>query len=102
MSADTENSNQNPVDPNRESITRKPSESNAPSSRKRQRALRRLDQLTPSSIVDVTDVQELTTLSRATIYRKMKAGTFPSNRQLAANRAGWRLADVQAWLENLR
>jgi prophage regulatory protein len=102
MSADTENANQDPVDLNRGSNTRQPSESNAPPRRKRQRARRRLDELTPSSIVDVTDVQELTTLSRATIYRKMKAGTFPSNRRLNANRAGWRFADVQAWLENLR
>ncbi len=70
--------------------------------RRRQRARRRFDELTPASIVDVTEVVELTTLSRATIYRKMKAGTFPSNRQLNANRSGWRFADVQAWLENLR
>lgn len=102
MSANSENPNQNRLDLNRELKARQHSGSNLPSRRTRQRRRRRLDELTPASIVNMTDVEELTSLSRATIYRKMKAGTFPSNRQLAANRAGWRFADVQAWLENPR
>lgn len=72
------------------------------SRRQSQRAKRRLDQLSPASIVDIWDVLEMTSLSRATIYRKMEAGTFPSNRKLSVNRAGWRLADVLVWLENPR
>jgi prophage regulatory protein len=70
--------------------------------RRRRRADRRLDQLTPASIVNMADVLVLTTLSRATIYRKMKADTFPSNRNLSTNRSGWRYAEILAWLENPR
>lgn len=66
------------------------------------RADRRLDRLAPASIIDMEDVRELTTLSRATIYRKMAAGTFPSNRKLNASRAGWRLAEVMSWLDSPR
>lgn len=70
--------------------------------RRKRRPGRPLHELTPASIVDIWDVVKLTSLSRATIYRKMGSGTFPSNRQLNANRAGWRLADVLMWLDNPR
>lgn len=58
--------------------------------------------MSPTSIIDMQDVIDLTTLSRSTIYRKMAAGTFPSNRKLNINRAGWRASDVLAWLQNPR
>lgn len=69
---------------------------------RKRRPHRELHELTPASIVDIWDVVKLTSLSRATIYRKMGCGTFPSNRRLNANRAGWRLADVLVWLDNPR
>lgn len=68
---------------------------------RQQRRRLRLGQLTPESIIDLKDVIELTTLSKSTIYRKMAAGTFPSNRKLSVNRAGWRTANVLAWLDEL-
>ena len=70
--------------------------------RNRRRPARNLNHLTRASIIGISEVGELTTLSRATIYRMMKAKAFPSNRKLNTNRAGWRLGDVLDWLDKLR
>lgn len=52
------------------------------------------------SAVRLDRVMQMTTLSRATIYRLMKKGAFPSNRSLSPGRTGWLLCDIIAWLEN--
>lgn len=39
-------------------------------------------------------------LGKTTIYRKMKAGTFPKPVQLTEDRVGWRSSDVRAWLDS--
>ncbi|MCW2390933.1 helix-turn-helix transcriptional regulator [Sphingobium sp. B11D3A] len=43
-------------------------------------------------------VREMTGLGRATIYRRMIAGTFPQRRDLGGNRVGWRRSEVEAWI----
>lgn len=41
-----------------------------------------------------------TGLSRATLYRKIAAGTFPPQHKLAERCCGWRASEVDAWLRN--
>lgn len=44
-------------------------------------------------------VLEVTGLSRATIYRLLERGEFPPRVKLSQRCVGWRVADVDAWLE---
>jgi prophage regulatory protein len=44
-------------------------------------------------------VTKVTGMSRATIYRKIKAGTFPLARQLGANSVGWLEREIAEWIE---
>ena len=37
-------------------------------------------------------------ISRATIYRWVKAGTFPAAIHLGANMVRWRASDIEAWI----
>ena len=41
-----------------------------------------------------------TGLSRATLYRKIQAGTFPKQVKLAARCCGWRESAIEEWLCN--
>lgn len=43
-------------------------------------------------------VLELTGLSRMTIYRMEKSGSFPARRQLGTNSVAWIEDDVAAWV----
>ncbi|MFM0038679.1 AlpA family transcriptional regulator [Paraburkholderia strydomiana] len=45
-------------------------------------------------------VEEITGLSRSTIYRRMQAGTFPPAVPLGGRLVGWRAADIERFLEN--
>ena len=50
-------------------------------------------------------VLELISLSRTSLWRRVRAGDFPAPVRLggAGSRAvGWRRADVESWLEDLR
>ena len=45
-------------------------------------------------------VQAMTGLSRSTIYRlETKKNQFPKRVKLGERACGWRLSDVQAWIE---
>ncbi|MBR2656318.1 MAG: AlpA family phage regulatory protein [Loktanella sp.] len=44
------------------------------------------------------EVEEITGLSRATIYRHVRSGGFPPPIQLTERLVGWLAADVEAWL----
>ena len=48
-------------------------------------------------IVRLKTVLYRTGLSRATIYRKIADGTFPSQVRISVNGAGWREADINRW-----
>jgi prophage regulatory protein len=50
------------------------------------------------NIVRLREVTKRTGLHRATIYRKIAAGTFPQQRQLSQNCVGWYEAEINAWV----
>ena len=55
-------------------------------------------------VVRITEVCELTGLSRTTIWRRINDGSFPPSIPLGpkGTRArGWRLSDIQAWINTL-
>lgn len=47
------------------------------------------------------EVVGVTGLSYSTIQRKHKAGEFPKPVRLGANSVGWKLSEIQAWLDSL-
>ena len=48
----------------------------------------------------IDQVSEITTLSRATIYRLIKKGEFPSQIKLAERSSGWVEQEVLEYLNN--
>lgn len=55
---------------------------------------------TPDRILRLKTALDRTGLSRATLYRKMQAGTFPDRIKIATRCAGWRESAVTAWMRN--
>lgn len=51
-------------------------------------------------ILRAPEVLARTGLSRTTIWRKVRAGTFPAPIELGANSIGWRVSEIQGWLES--
>ena len=54
----------------------------------------------PLRMMRLDEVLNLTGLSRATLYRKIAAGTFPPQHKLAERCCGWRAGEVDLWLRN--
>lgn len=52
-------------------------------------------------VIGLSEVEQLTNLSRVTIWRMEKDGKFPKRLQLAPHRVGWLYGEVMAWLEAL-
>lgn len=50
----------------------------------------------------IETVLELTGLSRTTLYRKVRGGTFPRQVLLSDRCTGWRESDVRLWAANPR
>jgi prophage regulatory protein len=50
--------------------------------------------------IRLNNVLDRTGLSRATLYRKIAAGTFPPQYKLADRCCGWRESEVNIWLQN--
>ena len=50
--------------------------------------------------IKINQVSEITTLSRATIYRLIKKGEFPSQIKLAERSSGWVEQEVLEYLDN--
>ena len=44
-------------------------------------------------------VESVTGLACSTIYEQMKKGTFPKPIKLGERAVGWRMSEVNAWLE---
>lgn len=44
-------------------------------------------------------VTQFTSLSRATLYRRMREGSFPKPLRIGENRVAWRYEDIEAWLK---
>jgi prophage regulatory protein len=47
----------------------------------------------------IGEVEAITSLSRATIYRKMADGTFPLSVPISVGRVGWERRAVDEWCE---
>lgn len=45
-------------------------------------------------------VEELTSLSRTSIYQRMRDKTFPGSVRLGTRSVAWRLEDIEEWLAN--
>ena len=43
------------------------------------------------------EVLKITGFSRATLYRKIKAGTFPRQYRISERCCGWRASEVAIW-----
>ena len=54
----------------------------------------------PDRFLRLNAVLDLTGLSRATLYRKIEAGTFPKQIKIATRCAGWRQSAVNDWMRN--
>ncbi|MGF6601431.1 prophage regulatory protein [Paraburkholderia sp. GAS448] len=46
------------------------------------------------------EVERVTGLSRAGIYKKMRLGDFPEPIKIGAYAVAWRVRDVQRWLQD--
>lgn len=53
-------------------------------------------------IIRPRNLSAITGLSRTTTWRLERAGNFPHRVQLSAGAVGWRMSEVQAWLEDRR
>lgn len=51
-------------------------------------------------ILRLNTVLDRTGLSRATLYRKVRAGTFPKQISIATSSTGWRESAINDWLRN--
>jgi prophage regulatory protein len=60
----------------------------------------RPEQAQPSQLLTIGQVMCITSLARATIYRKMRTGAFPAQIRLqpGRGRVAWRRSDVERWL----
>lgn len=52
----------------------------------------------PDRIIREKTVRYRTGLSKSTIYRKMKDGTFPPKAQISSNGVGWHERDIDRWV----
>jgi len=55
----------------------------------------------PERILRLNAVLDRTGLSRATLYRKVEAGTFPRQLRIATRCTGWRESEINEWLRKL-
>lgn len=51
-------------------------------------------------IIRLPEVVQQTGISPTTIYRGIRAGTFPVQVKLGKRAVGWRAKDVEAWVES--
>lgn len=56
----------------------------------------------PGAILRLSTVITVTGLSKGTIYRAMKANTFPPSTRLSPNCIGWNQADIVEWKNGRR
>jgi prophage regulatory protein len=52
---------------------------------------------TPDRLLAKRQLEDRTSLDITTIYRKMKAGTFPQPVRVGRRRVAWRESDIAAW-----
>ena len=52
----------------------------------------------PDRLIRLKEVLRLTGLSRSSLYRKIRAGTFPESVELGERVVGWWESEVRAWM----
>jgi predicted DNA-binding transcriptional regulator AlpA len=52
----------------------------------------------PERILRMQEVIEITGISRTTIWRMERKGEFPTRVRLSENSVGWKLIDIQKWI----
>lgn len=52
----------------------------------------------PDKILRMRTILQRTGLSRSTIYRKMKEGTFPNQVRISEHCSGWRESAISRWI----
>lgn len=52
----------------------------------------------PDKILRMRSILQRTGLSRSTIYRKMKDGTFPNQVRISEHCCGWRESAISRWI----
>ena len=52
-------------------------------------------------LLRIQAVCEKTTLSRSTIYAKIRAGTFPRGRRIGGQAVAWLESEIDEWIANL-
>jgi len=57
---------------------------------------------TADRLLDKWAVEDRTSLDITTIYRKIKAGTFPPPVRVGRRRVAWRESDIAAWQQSLQ
>lgn len=57
-------------------------------------------QLSGPKLLRIADVAERLSMSRGTIYRKIKEGTFPQPKKLGHS-VRWVATDIEAWIDDL-
>jgi prophage regulatory protein len=50
------------------------------------------------NLLRIAEVRGRTTLSSATIYRKIAKGTFPASRRISEGLVAWYESDIDAWV----
>ena len=50
-------------------------------------------------ILRMQEVCQFTGLGKSTVYRKLSEGTFPAPIRLGSRAIGWRLSDLDNWLQ---
>ena len=53
-------------------------------------------------ILNSAEVEEVTSLSRSTIWRLERQGRFPRRFQLSDNRVGWLQPEIKDWIASRR
>ena len=53
-------------------------------------------------VLTLSQTIECLNLSRSTIYRMMKVGSFPQTVQLTPNRVGFRTSDLKKWVGGVK
>ena len=55
---------------------------------------------TPPRLLRLSEVREITRLSKSSVYNYMSEGTFPKSISLGTRSVAWLASEVNLWIEN--
>jgi prophage regulatory protein len=55
--------------------------------------------MAPDRFVRIREAIQITGLKRSTIFKLIRNGDFPKQRQLTDRATGWLLSEIMAWVE---